>query len=52
MYSKGVCTCDFCNRRLTDEGLGFYKHIESRPECAFLWDEWKQRISRDWGGGD
>ena len=52
MQFKGVCTCDFCNRKISDEGLGFYKHVEAFPGCEAAWDTWKERISRDWGGGD
>lgn len=51
MYSNGVCTCDFCHRSMTDEGLGFYRHIEANSDCEYLWNVWKDRISRDWSGG-
>ena len=43
-------TCLFCEDEITDQGLGFYDHVEARPDCNYLWSHWKTEIPNDHGG--
>lgn len=43
--------CPFCDAELADPGAGFIDHIEGSDECERGFDDWRENVAGDIGGG-